>query len=95
MIVLIGTKPDPMLPKNSIFIWKLEHVPAGSTTFTSTFVDGGAPGGGNANVADPAVIVATIRTCTPESVLPVSGFVHVGGGEGGMSHCICVAEATV
>ena len=90
MIVLSGTKPAPALPNISIFIVKLEHVPAGSTTFTSTLVDGGAPGGGSANVADPAVIVAIMRTCALGAVTPVSGFVQ---GEMA-SHCICVAEAT-
>ena len=74
--VLIGMKPEPsvgMSAKNSTFTVKLEHVPAGSTTFTAAPIPAGAPVGGLTNETLPAVIVAVIRTGTLVKFVDVSG----------------------
>ena len=92
--VLIAMKPDPsvgMSAKNSTFTAKLEHVPAGSTTFTVAPMPAGAPVGGLTNDSPPAVTVAIIRIGTPVCVSPVSGFVQLVVP----SHCIAELENVV
>ena len=87
--VLIGMKPElsvGMSAKNSTLTVKLEHVPAGSTTFTAAPIPAGAPVGGLTNETLPAVIVAVIRTGTLVKFVTVSGFVQLVVP----SHCIAV-----
>jgi hypothetical protein len=94
LTVLIGMNPDPsvgMSAKNSTFTAKLEHVPAGSTTFTVAPMPAGAPVGGLTNDRPPAVTVAVIRIGTPVCVSPVSGFVQLVVP----SHCIAELENDV